>query len=171
MGHINYRKSRRLTLDLPVQDAFGFKYSKICNTFRLTFCLLTAWGGVNMPPLYFIFVIQIYNIWYVFRKPFNNLKKWQCLQKSKYLLRNLVVKQKMCKNKCANCNNLYIFKKPLTQLIQMCKNNAKLLKPKCVFKKNENVHITFKGVRAKICAKFLCKTCAICLLLLQAKEL
>ena len=57
----------------------------------------------------------------------NNLKKAN-LQSSN--------QAKMCQKNCANCNRLYIFEKPLTQQIQMCKNIWKYSKPKCVFKKN-----------------------------------
>ena len=35
------------------------------------------------------------------------------LYKSKYLLRNLVIKQKIPHKNCANCNKLYIFEKTL----------------------------------------------------------
>jgi len=55
------------------------------------------------------------------------------LKKSKYLLQNLVIKQKMRKNKnSANCSKSYIFEKPLTQQNQI----SKISKPKCLFKKN-----------------------------------
>ena len=48
------------------------------------------------------------------------------LQKSKYLLQNLVIKQKINK-KIEQIQKKYI---------QICKTFAKFLKPECVFKKN-----------------------------------
>ena len=84
------------------------------------------------------------------------------LQKSKYLLQNLVIKQK--KN-CANCNKLYTSEKPLTQQIQISKKIFKFLKPKCVSRKAENVHIPLECVCGKIFANILCKNCALWLLL------
>ena len=76
-------------------------------------------GQIDPPPLYFVIVIQVYNIWYVFGKLLSSTslicnKKMAILQKFKYFLRNLVIKQK-------NCNIIYIFEKPLAQQIQMLK--------------------------------------------------
>ena len=43
----------------------------------------------------------------------------------------------MCKNKkCAKYDKLYIFEKPLPRQIEICKNIAKFLKTKFVFKKD-----------------------------------
>ena len=51
-------------------------------------------GGSIAPSLYFLIVIQIYNIWYVFWKPLGSVsiicQKNGNFAKSKYLLRNLV---------------------------------------------------------------------------------
>ena len=47
------------------------------------------------------------------------------LQKSKYLLQNLVIKQKMRKNKnSANCSKSFIFEKP-NQISKISKKNWK----------------------------------------------
>ena len=130
--------------------------------FSLTYGLLTGClgrGGQLDPPLYLLIVIQIYQIWYVFGKPLATsiiFKKLANLQKFKYLLRYLVIKQKMCKN-------LHIFEKPLTQRIQMCKNICKMY----IQEKLKLCKFPSKAY-VQICAKFLCKTCAICLLLFKA---
>ena len=78
--------------------------------FSLTSGLLT--GQVDPPP-YFLIVIQIYNFdtflessWALLQY---NLQKMSNLQKSKDLLRNLVIKQKCAKKNWENRNKLYIF--------------------------------------------------------------
>jgi len=80
-------------------------------------------------------------------------KKMANFQKSKYLLQNLVIKQKK-RRKITLIAKKYTLLK--SQQIQMCRNICKIFKT-CVFKKTENVQISSKGVCAKICAKFLCR--------------
>ena len=94
----------------------------------------------------------------------NQHKQMAHLQKSKYLLRNLVIKQKL---------------RRLQQVIHVLKaidpanSNLKLqiskfLNLNVYSRKTENVQIHFKGVCAKIFAKFLCRGCTIWLLLSEA---
>ena len=75
-------------------------------------------------------------------------KKLANLQKFKYLLRYLVIKQKMCKN-------LHIFEKPLTQRIQMCKNICKMyIQEKlkmCKFPSKAYVQKSVQNFFAKLC--------------------
>ena len=103
--------------------------------FSLTSGLLT--GQVDPPPPYFLIVIQIYNFWYVFGKFLGSTsiicKKMSNLQKSKDLLRKLVIKQKcaLCKEKLRKSQQIIHFWK-----FKCAKTCAKSLKPKCVFKKN-----------------------------------
>jgi len=52
----------------------SFKTLKCLTLFSLRSCSFNlpkiVWGGVTRtPPLYFLIVIQIYNIWYIFKKP------------------------------------------------------------------------------------------------------
>ena len=66
---------------------------------------------IDPPPLYFLIVIKIYNIWYVFWKPlYSTLAN---LQKSKYLYQNLFLKQKMCKEKWLKLQQIIHFWKTL----------------------------------------------------------
>ena len=51
----------------------SFKTLKCLTLFSLRSCSFNlpkiVWGGSQGPPLYFLIVIQIYNIWYIFKKP------------------------------------------------------------------------------------------------------
>ena len=47
------------------------------------------------------------------------------LQKSKYLLRNLVIQQKNVQKNWLKWQQIIHFEKPLTQQIQTCKNHCK----------------------------------------------
>ena len=70
------------------------------------------------------------------------------------------IKQKMCKNeKCAKYDILYIFEKPLNAKFKVAKIFAKFLQTNFFPRKTENVQILFKGICAKIYAKFLGKNC------------
>ena len=120
---------------------------------------LAEGGGRNPPHSFFLlwYTSITFNSFLESPWAINNLKKAN-LQSSN--------QAKMCQKNYANCNRLYIFEKPLTQQIQMCKHIWKYSKPKYVFKKNWKCQIPFEGVCAKSCAKYLCKIFAICLLLL-----
>jgi len=62
------------------------------------------------------------------------------LQKSKNLLQNLVIKQKMY-------YNFHVFEKPLAQKIYICKNNCKTFYKQMLFeRKTENVQFPYEGV-------------------------
>ena len=47
----------------------------------------------------------------------------------------MCIQENVQKQKVSNYHILYIFDKPLTQQIQICKNFCKILKQKSVFKK------------------------------------
>ena len=83
-------------------------------------------------------------------------KKLANLQNFKYLLQYQVRKQKMWKTKSARNIINYTFL------------NKKILKLNLYSRKTENVLVLFKGVCAKIYAKFLRKNCTICLFLFKA---
>ena len=77
-----------------------------------------------------------------------------------------VKKQKMCKNKkCAKYNKLYIFDKTNSNMQKYLQDVQKL---NLYSRKTENVQILFKGICAKIYAKFLRKNCEICFLWFRA---
>ena len=96
-------------------------------------------GGSNCPLQFFI---QIYNGWYVFGKPLGSTsiicKKMANFQKSKYLLQNLVIKQKMSRiKKLAQIRKNYkLLKSPWPSEFKCARTLAKFLIPKWVFKKN-----------------------------------
>ena len=75
----------------------------------------TAWiqgeEGQIAPPLYLLTVILNYNNLCFFLKTYFNIsaKRIANLQKPKYLLRNLVIKEKMCKRKIAQIATNYTF--------------------------------------------------------------
>ena len=76
------------------------------------------------------------------------MQKMANLQKSKYLLRNLIIKQKMHTKNCAN----YTFLKSPWPSEFKCANNLQKYKNLNVcLRKTENVQIPFKGVCAKLC--------------------
>ena len=86
------------------------------------------------------------------------------LPKSKYLLRNLVIKQKVCK-KIGQITSSYTFLKTLDQKKLNMQKHFQIFKTlMCIQEKLK----MFKFSLAKTSAKLLCKNFAICLLLLQA---
>ena len=72
------------------------------------------------------------------------------LQKSKYLLQNLLIKQKMC-NKIAQITKSYIFWK-----FKYAKKIAKFFKSKCVFKEKMR-KFTLKAFMQKSVQNFFAK--------------
>ena len=76
------------------------------------------------------------------------------MQNFKYQLNNQVIKQKLCKNKkCTKCDELKIFENHDTANLNIWFNFSNT---KCAYSgKTEKVHFLFKGICAKIYAKFL----------------
>ena len=89
------------------------------------------------------------------------------LQKPKHLLRNLVIKQNCAKKIIAQIATNYTFlKRPANSNLQ---NIFKIFKNLNVYsRKTDNVQILFKGVCAKICARFIKNLFAIWVFFLKA---
>ena len=72
----------------------------------------------------------------------------------------------MCKKFAQIATNYTFLKAPVPANSNVQKHLQNFLNLNVYSRKTEIVQILFKGVCAKICANFLCKYCAICLLLL-----
>ena len=132
--------------------------------FRLT-------SGLPKIVSYFSIVIQIYNIWYTFRKPLGFAliickKKFKICKISNILLQFQVIKQNMCKNK--KCAKYDFWKAITTANSNVQKDFQNLQKLNFYLRKTENVKIFSWDIYATNYAKFLRKNFPIWFLLLKA---
>ena len=73
----------------------------------------------------------------------------------------------MCKNKKCTKYDMFL-KSPFHSKFKYAKNVSNVFKNNIFISEKRNVDILFKGIFAKIYAKFLRKNCAICFLMFEA---